>query len=992
MGSFGVPCGLKVLKVEVLVREGPWKFPDSVKDAPLNFWEADEMLMEKVLGHIDETSHLSRLEDETKKAVADVLKEYGRFDVSLALGQVRNFQGILEGRIFGNVWALDVGQVKFLLCLEDSWAECVALNCGPVVVKAARVVGLFGEAALLRLAGTSSAVIRLPKEDDPVRVVDLFAGIGGWSDPLRACWGEIACAVELDQTKAHALAVTLGIPLIDDVDGVVGVSPFVFCGDVFDGRWLKASWGGPFTVVLWSSPCVSWSLAGYASGLKAREGLLMLKAVGLLSLMQPRVSVGENVAAVVDHQHFDVVREFVGLVSGCSLSAKILELNRWSAMSRKRAFLFQGIKAGLPLPTGCLPVNKRQAARAVIEDEPGLLAARIPDQAKRLLQDFDLLPRVCKARMPVGFCDEDVLKARVEYEGLPTMMAAYRRQHELPIGLLRLKGLFTFLVREDADHEPRYLDHFEAARHLGFGMGLCLPEDDFEAAHAIGNSVAPVQAFEVLNEALGVIWPNLRFSNDEARKQIKTMLFGQGDLRRFTRIKQRKVQSLVPVGSVNGSEPSGTCLFWGGGCATVQENFQTDELASPYGYAWPVEEVKKVRGSSDVQGWALFTSGRLLGDNFVMKVEPWFTVQDIADSFGRQKKVLLNQIGVRSDQPVAWLTAQKTWKVSGVSIDCCEKEIVLIFEGDKRVGECNGGWTFAMHVDWLLPFRLADFIHELWNVRAQATVRAQDIATSGIFQVVFRPVPFWIGRYGQVYCLPLQKISDIQTRLAVQYHGGGVQVVLAAGGERLDPLITIALAEKIGPIEAFVLPCPVCELYATQPRRWARNGNSDGRMIQVHPFGLFWCESDTTVGEIGGYLEMRHLRRGESLQIFAGSVGLHCHERLLQVGRDCFHVQMLPTRIRGHADSPALCQEVVEDSISFFVQVAPYGYLRCDKNCTIRDLQRRLNEHHWGGQAVVRVAGAGRLLEEELFVSDAARAGGLRARVFPLGGGKNHSW
>ena len=989
-GSFVLSWGDRTVKIEALIRAGPWNLPCGVGCADRARRSAEEQMVQMVSGRVQNSVPLSRLDVDTKEKVVGVVKDFGQFDLELKVGQVRNLRGVLGRRVFGNLWSLGLDGREVLVALEDSWADCVDSYQGPVVLHDAMVIGLFGGTFLLKVVDGSAAIIRVPGDDDPLRVIDLFAGIGGWSDPLRAFWGEAACSVEIDECKAQALAVTLDVPVIEDLDNCVIGGPFVYCGDVFDKRWLKATWGGPFTLALWSSPCVSWSLAGYASGLQAGEGLLMLRTIGLLGLMEPKVSIGENVAAVVDHQHFEVVQEFTAIVSGSSFQVKILELSRWSSMSRRRAFIFQGMKDRPVLLPTTLPRNKRLAAKGVIEDRLGLQAAVIPNKARELLQCYELLPRLCRARLPVGFTDADVLRARVERCRLPTVMAAYRRQHEIPIGLLRAKGLFTFLVQEENDDEPRYLDHFEAARHMGFSLGLCLPADDLEAAHAIGNAVAPVQAFEAINDALAELWPSLAFAQEGARKQVMTMLYGQADLKRFTRVRSRKVQRQVPLGVSD--EPwagRGDLLFWGGGCTVEASCQDSSGMVSPYGYAWPVLEVQKFVGSLGVQWWPNFDFGRLVGDDFVMKVEPWMTICDIAASFGRQKLAFLGQVGVRADQPVAWLTAQKTWRVSGVPVQGSKGEIVLVFEGDRRVGTCETDLTFASHVDRLFPFLLAEFVHEIWDMRKKV-VQVKDRAEEGVYQVFFRPVPFWIGRYGLVHCLPQQKVSEVQIRLAKQFHSEASQVLLFAGGARVDPTISIVLAEKIGPFEALVVPCPNSELYGIQPGRWAMNGKSDGGMVELQPFGLFWCERDTTAREIGAMLEERFLKQGERFQILDDDCVMSAHDRLLVEGRKRgFRLQQISSRGIAKVPSFAALRGRSHGCDFVFVHVAPYGYQRCELGTTIGGLQKQIEREHWGGHPVVRVTANGNLLADGIKVVEAEQIGCLRARVFPLkGGGK----
>lgn len=64
---------------------------------------------------------------------------------------------------------------------------------------------------------------------------------------------------------------------------------------------VLATLDSPFTDILWSAPCQSWSTAGGRAGLNASVGALFVHILGILYLFRPLRSLGENVDGLVQH-------------------------------------------------------------------------------------------------------------------------------------------------------------------------------------------------------------------------------------------------------------------------------------------------------------------------------------------------------------------------------------------------------------------------------------------------------------------------------------------------------------------------------------------------------------------------------------------------------------------------------------------------------------------------------------------------------------------
>ena len=226
--------------------------------------------------------------------------------------------------------------------------EFSALFCG--------VVAVFGGQPVVAVGtfGPSRALVRRWTRDEssgPFTLLELFAGIGGWSTGFGQIADAVVVSVEWDRSKAVALAASHKVPCLD-VDEVtpehVGTS-FVLVADVTDLSWLHITLACPFRFVCWSSPCISWSLGGKGLGLNCPEGLLMCSTIGLISFLGPEAELGENVAAVLSHDHWKLVQAFAVLTEAGGYQTVISRLSRLVPMIRDRLILFRGMR-GLVLP------------------------------------------------------------------------------------------------------------------------------------------------------------------------------------------------------------------------------------------------------------------------------------------------------------------------------------------------------------------------------------------------------------------------------------------------------------------------------------------------------------------------------------------------------------------------------------------------------------------------------------------------------------------
>ena len=279
-------------------------------------------------------------------------------------------------------------------------------------------------------------------------------------------------AVEADEGKARLLASVLEAPCVKPdklrphhLEGSV-----VIHGDVRDCAWFHVSLVLPPCLVLWSAPCVSWSLGGLWRGLSADEGVLLLESVGLCALFRPKVNVGENVFGLVNHDDWPLVQAFAKSLFGTEFLVSKAYLQNLVPMARSRVFLLQGVdQAELPR----FRVSLGEAAWMLNETDQELFCT-LTDRESELLSSRAFLPDSLKLKAPGYLPPQNVLELRIPTgDFFPTLVASYRYQCELNQDHIQARGLFTWLL--NSCFGPRFIDAFEAAWIMGFGSGLKLP-------------------------------------------------------------------------------------------------------------------------------------------------------------------------------------------------------------------------------------------------------------------------------------------------------------------------------------------------------------------------------------------------------------------------------------------------------------------------------------------------------------------------------------
>ena len=394
------------------------------------------------------------------------------------------------------------------------WIEKLVVGC-EVVIRNFSI--LWDDKPRFDISGDRCKTFILPSPNrGKINNFELFAGISGWGQAMMACDAKIAVHVEGDVTTANACGQTHGIDVLEvgealklALDDLLPES-FVLHGRVEDEDvWqilclYNCMWGFA------SPPCQPWSESGVQGGLNDQDGSVFLKMLEFAGLFRIQALLVENVKGFTKHPDYKNLIEggrdagMVLALGGIYPCHKIcpIQRDRWLG-----TFISSIIQLGDVSAAQALSLSDRAFVRETLlpsiktfdashvnitEDETEDLMPTL--EAKNLLSTWSFLPDVLKKQVDDNH--EKVLNARVIHESgqIPCAMAMYGSQHKLPLGLLRMKGLHTYLFC-DCNGKVRYFSPWEFLACMGHTSKVCLPKDLQCAFRIAGNAISTWHAF-----------------------------------------------------------------------------------------------------------------------------------------------------------------------------------------------------------------------------------------------------------------------------------------------------------------------------------------------------------------------------------------------------------------------------------------------------------------------------------------------------------------
>ena len=258
-------------------------------------------------------------------------------------------------------------------------------------------------------------------------------------------------------------------------------------------------------IITLSAPCVSWSGAHNQAGLYAEGGLVLSEGIQLAKFLRPRALLIEQVKNFPSHQHFPKVMRLLTAAGFRLIFGKVLEAANTTPMYRARWIgiavdvyshdlydlgLFQTRWMGdmyfHPASFECMVELTESEKRSMTLS---------PDVQSKYLNPR-LAPKSFRNRFMHHRCPS-------VFEKMPTLMAAYGRQHCFNDADLQRHGLYGHLLKSSDDSqstEPtfRFWHPKELALMFGVHEAICLLKPAARSWQHLGNAITTNHALFAL--------------------------------------------------------------------------------------------------------------------------------------------------------------------------------------------------------------------------------------------------------------------------------------------------------------------------------------------------------------------------------------------------------------------------------------------------------------------------------------------------------------
>eukprot|EP00438_Fugacium_kawagutii_P034155 Skav226363 [mRNA] locus=scaffold290:41300:46171:- [translate_table: standard] len=352
--------------------------------------------------------------------------------------------------------------------------------------------------------------------EDTWHVEQFCGGYGGWQFALRFLeeYGEIPWkTIALDNTLEAVVQFGLNhrFQILGDNRFLDGEFLHKFPTStvvqtlIKDVNWQKAiQWIG---LELWtmSSPCVSWSFAGSQKGFHTQDGMSLAEGLGQCRIFQPPLLLIEQVSGFPKHPQFGIflrLLEWAGYeilvadtLDQCSLTPP--RRARWLSLCVRKGTTVPEIPQ-FAWPTGSQGAYQFDALQTLSaadlpEFQPTVLVASKYFNPANMPGDVKNLPKstIMKYRLP------DL------WGPLPTFMAKYGDQHNLPDEAIASKGLFGFFARQGGTF--RFFTPVEECLLHGQVGPIMLLKPKQLSYHHLGNMISIVHATALLLPALQLL-------------------------------------------------------------------------------------------------------------------------------------------------------------------------------------------------------------------------------------------------------------------------------------------------------------------------------------------------------------------------------------------------------------------------------------------------------------------------------------------------------
>ena len=357
-----------------------------------------------------------------------------------------------------------------------------------------------------------------PRELQDINAIEFFAGgFSGWTHVCRTLMRvgipvvvkfaldvDIECAESYCQTHHVDKLLHGPSPLLGNNASCDKV--FV-CDDICRHDWMHITQNDRYDIAMISPPCPPWSKAAGEQGLCSKDGVLTLEVWGKLSLLRVPVVCMEMVAAMLEHEHWHVVKMFIQWCGYRIMWVKDMPLHEILPQTRNRMLLVATLVDEPLHPHRCTEwlrqdVHTLKSYQVMFDltDDWKHHALPKPDVLDMYL-DPAFLPNF-RGRFGTAAkrCKRDVENFRIRLpQGIAScIMANYSFSHLLPRHVIEAKGLFGSLLL--SSQGLRFFALPELIVLFGTTNSVFLPKDFRKAIHMLGNCVSiPPAALAVLN-------------------------------------------------------------------------------------------------------------------------------------------------------------------------------------------------------------------------------------------------------------------------------------------------------------------------------------------------------------------------------------------------------------------------------------------------------------------------------------------------------------
>eukprot|EP00438_Fugacium_kawagutii_P029471 Skav209238 [mRNA] locus=scaffold293:433722:439145:+ [translate_table: standard] len=367
-------------------------------------------------------------------------------------------------------------------------------------------------------------------ETKSVRVGEMFCGgIGGWSQACRAlasssrdistCW-----AVDIDpitcRTFARSHDMTYVVNDASDCWNQVNsdeescqVPSVVFNTDVKRLWWIVYAAREKVQLVCASPPCPPWSLANEATGLNTQAGMMMIWAILICGVLRPRIWMLENVANLLTHPHWKLVREVIAWTGYKIEWCTVLNLSDQAPQNRDRALIIavdchdKSRFNHTPVKWPCIRPPTLRSYGVIREmEELWMMRAVLSNEHMEMYMNPSLLPKSSPySHQKKSKRDVAEYRLRDADSCFGCIMTSYGNPDAVRDEHLYKNGLYGTLYCEG--NIVRKLCVPELLVLMGTLEDVWLPESDCVAVGMIGNSISPLHALITIINGLCYVRP-----------------------------------------------------------------------------------------------------------------------------------------------------------------------------------------------------------------------------------------------------------------------------------------------------------------------------------------------------------------------------------------------------------------------------------------------------------------------------------------------------